>query len=135
LKDLIGNLRQTDKFNVILFSGGSRLMAPQSVPATDGNTRRAIQIIEEQQGGGGTELLAAVQRGFSLPRDQAYARPMLIITDGFIGIEKQVFDEIQKNLRPTNVVAVGIGTSVERYLFQCRAKSHQGRPDGIAGRA
>jgi len=128
LKDLIGNLRQTDKFNVILFSGGSRLMAPQSVPATDGNTRRAIQIIEEQQGGGGTELLAAVQRGFSLPRDQAYARTMLIITDGFIGIEKQVFDEIQKNLQRTNVFAFGIGTSVNRYLIEGIAKAGQGEP-------
>jgi Ca-activated chloride channel family protein len=128
LKDLIGNLRQTDKFNVILFSGGSRLMAPQSVPATDDNIRWAIQIIEQQQGGGGTELLAALQRGFSLPRDQAYARTMLIITDGFIGIEKQVFDEIQKNLQRTNVFAFGIGTGVNRYLIEGIAKAGQGEP-------
>ena len=128
LKDLIGNLRATDKFNVILFSGASRLMAPQSLPATEVNIRRAIQVIEQQQGGGGTELLAAVQRGFSLPRDQAYSRTMLIITDGFIGIEKAVFEEIQRNLQRTNVFAFGIGTSVNRHLIEGIAKAGQGEP-------
>ena len=128
VKDLIGNLRQTDKFNVILFSGGSRLMAPQSLPATDVNIRRAIEIIEQQQGGGGTELLAAVRRGFSLPRDKAYSRTMLIVTDGYIGIEKEVFEEIQTNLHQTNVFAFGIGSSVNRYLIEGIAKAGQGEP-------
>jgi Ca-activated chloride channel family protein len=128
VKDLIGNLRQTDKFNVILFSGGSRLMAPQSLPATDVNIRRAIEIIEQQQGGGGTELLAAVRRGFTLPRDKAYSRTMLIITDGYIGIEKEVFEEIQNNLHQTNVFAFGIGSSVNRYLIEGIAKAGQGEP-------
>jgi Ca-activated chloride channel family protein len=104
LKDLIGNLRLNDKFNVILFAGGSRLMAPESVLATDENIRRAIQVIDQQQGGGGTELLAAVRKGFSLPRDKNYSRTMLIVTDGFIGIEKEVFEEIRRNLQRTNVL-------------------------------
>jgi Ca-activated chloride channel family protein len=128
LKNLIGNLRQTDKFNVILFAGGSRLMAPQSVPATDENVRRAIQVIGGQQGGGGTELLAAVRRGFSLPRDNNYSRTMLIVTDGFIDVEKAVFEEIQRNLQRTNVFAFGIGTSVNRHLIEGIAKAGHGEP-------
>jgi Ca-activated chloride channel family protein len=84
LKDLIGNLRETDKFNVVLFAGGSHLMAPLSVPATDENIAKAIQVIDQQRGGGGTELLAAVRRGFSVPRDEAYSRTMLIVTDGYL---------------------------------------------------
>jgi Ca-activated chloride channel family protein len=128
LKDLIGNLRATDQFNVILFSGASRQMAPRSLPATEGNIRRAIEIIDRQQGGGGTELRAAVQRGFSLPRDHAYARTMLIVTDGFIGVEKEVFEEIQKNLQRTNVFAFGIGSSVNRHLIEGIAKAGQGEP-------
>ncbi|HEY3306481.1 MAG TPA: VIT and VWA domain-containing protein [Candidatus Binatia bacterium] len=125
VKDLIGNLRPTDKFNVILFSGGSRLMAPRSVSASDGNVRRAIQIIEEQRGGGGTELLAAVRRGFSLPRDEAYSRTLIIITDGYVAVEKEVFEEIQNNLQQANVFAFGIGGSVNRYLIEGIAKAGQ----------
>ncbi|HKY08196.1 MAG TPA: VIT domain-containing protein, partial [Candidatus Binatia bacterium] len=123
LKDLIANLRQNDRFNVILFSGGSRLMTPESLPATEANVKRAIQIIDGQQGGGGTELLAAVRRGFSLPRDISFSRTMLIVTDGFIGAEREVFEEIEQNLNRTNVFAFGIGSSVNRYLIEGIAKA------------
>jgi len=56
LKDLICNLRASDRFNVLLFSGGSSLLAEESLPATSDNIARAIKLIENQQGGGGTEL-------------------------------------------------------------------------------
>ncbi len=36
VKDLLGGLRSTDLFNVVLFSGGSSVMAEQSVSATAG---------------------------------------------------------------------------------------------------
>ena len=128
LKDLIGNLRETDLFNVILFAGGSSLMAPVSVPATDENIRRAIRVIEQQRGGGGTELLTALQRGFSVPRDEAFSRTILIVTDGYINAEINVFEEIQNNLQQTNVFAFGIGSSVNRYLIEGIAKAGQGEP-------
>ncbi len=37
LKDLIGNLRSSDTFNVLLFAGGSKLMSEKSLPATHSN--------------------------------------------------------------------------------------------------
>ena len=40
LKDLMGNLRPTDRFNVLLFAGGSSVMSTQSVPATPPNITR-----------------------------------------------------------------------------------------------
>jgi Ca-activated chloride channel family protein len=73
LKDLIGNLRSTDKFNVLLFSGGSSVMAEQSLSATPENIRQAINLIDRQRGGGGTELLPALKRALSLPRSDGYS--------------------------------------------------------------
>ena len=70
VKDLISHLRQTDKFNVILFSGGSSVMAPSSIPATNENIVKAIRMIDAQRGGGGTELSPALSRALSLPRDE-----------------------------------------------------------------
>jgi Ca-activated chloride channel family protein len=128
LKDLIGNLKKTDKFNVILFAGGSRVMDPLSVPATPRNIRRAIQLIDKQQGGGGTELLAAMQKGFGLPRDEAYSRTMIVVTDGYVGAERGVFEEIQNNLDRTNVFSFGIGSGVNRYLIEGIAKAGLGEP-------
>jgi Ca-activated chloride channel family protein len=128
LKDLIGNLKKTDKFNLILFAGGSRVMASTSVPATGENISRAIRIIDHQQGGGGTQLLDAMQKGFALPRDEAYSRTMIVVTDGYIGAESEVFEEIQSNLNHTNVFSFGIGSGVNRYLIEGMAKAGLGEP-------
>jgi Ca-activated chloride channel family protein len=126
LRNLIGNLKATDKFNVILFAGGSRVMESSSVPAIQKNIQGAIRFIEKQRGGGGTELLAALRKGFSLPRAETVSRSMIIVTDGYIGAESDVFEEIQHNLNLTNVFSFGIGSSVNRYLIEGMAKAGGG---------
>ncbi|HDQ04326.1 MAG TPA: VWA domain-containing protein, partial [Deltaproteobacteria bacterium] len=69
MTNLIGNLRPSDKFNVLLFSGGSTLLAEESLPATQANIQKAINVIEQQRGGGGTELLPALKRALSLKKE------------------------------------------------------------------
>ena len=128
LRNLIGNLRPTDTFNVILFAGGSKVMDPVSVTASPRNIRRAIQLIDKQKGGGGTELLEAMQKGFALPRDETYSRTMVIVTDGYVATEREVFAEIQNSLDTTNVFAFGIGSGVNRYLIEGIAKAGLGEP-------
>ena len=114
LKNLIGNLKETDKFNVILFAGGSRLMAASSVPASPGNIRKAIRLIDKQRGGGGTELLSALRKGLALPRDEAFSRTMIIVTDGYIGAESEVFEEIQDKSQPHQCFFI-------RHWIQCQS--------------
>jgi len=126
LKNLIGNLKLTDKFNVILFAGSSQVMELSSVSATQKNIRKAIGFIDNQRGGGGTELLAALRKGFSLPRADTVSRSMIVVTDGYIGAESDVFEEIQHHLNRTNVFSFGIGSSVNRYLIEGMAKAGGG---------
>ncbi len=128
LKDLIGNLRPTDKFNVLLFSGGSSLMSEQSLPATSENIRRAIDIIEKQRGGGGTELLPALKRALSLPRSDGYSRSVVIATDGYVTVEEEAFDLIRKNLGDANMFTFGIGSAVNRHLLEGMARVGMGEP-------
>src|SRR5687767_5633399 len=48
LRDLIGNLRPTDLFNVVLFAGDSTVLAPTSLQANQENITRAIRLLDEQ---------------------------------------------------------------------------------------
>jgi Ca-activated chloride channel family protein len=128
LKDLIGNLRPTDKFNVLLFSGGSSLMSEQSLPATSENIRRAVDMIEKQRGGGGTELLPALKRALSLKRSDGCSRSVVIATDGYVMVEEEVFDLIRKNLADANMFTFGIGSSVNRHLLEGMARVGMGEP-------
>jgi Ca-activated chloride channel family protein len=128
ITDLISNLREKDRFNVILFSGSSSILSPSSLPATQANITRAVQVIGSQQGGGGTELSPALKKALSLPRNENSSRTVLIITDGFISAEREAFEIIRDNLNNTNVFSFGIGSSVNRFLIEGMAKAGLGEP-------
>ncbi len=128
LRDLIGNLRPVDKFNVLLFSGGNSVMSEQSVPATPENIHHAINVIDHQKGGGGTELLPALKRALSLPHAEGCSRTIVIATDGYVSVEKEAFDLIRKHLGEANMFTFGIGSSVNRFLIEGMARAGMGEP-------
>lgn len=128
LKDLIGNLGSTDRFNVLLFAGSSHLMSEHSLPATQGNITRAINTIERQRGGGGTRLLPALKRALSLPKTKGYSRSIVIATDGYVSVEAEAFDLIRDNLGKANMFTFGIGSSVNRHLIEGMARVGMGEP-------
>ena len=128
IRKLIGGLRAGDRFNMVLFAGASKLMAPRSVAANQKNIQQALRLIDRQTGGGGTELESALKRAFGLPRDEGMTRTVVVVTDGYIGAEKEAFTLVRKNLATTNLFAFGIGSSVNRYLVEGLAKTGLGEP-------
>ena len=128
MQELIGSLRPTDRFNVILFAGGSRLLAPVSLPATPENVKRALEEILRERGGGGTELGAALTRALELPGNVGVSRSTIVITDGYISAEADAFERIRANLNRSNLFAFGIGSSVNRHLIEGMARAGQGEP-------
>ena len=128
LKDLIANLRPEDRFNVLLFAGGSSLMSEESLPAVPENVNRAIALIERQRGGGGTELVPALQRALSLPKKEGFSRTIVLATDGYVSVEARAFELIRQNLGNANLFPFGIGSSVNRYLIEGMARAGMGEP-------
>lgn len=128
LKDLIGSIRPTDTFNVLLFAGGSSVMAEHSLPATTKNIQQAITLIEKQRGGGGTEILPALKRALALPRTEGCSRTIVIATDGYVTVEVEAFELIRKNLGNANLFPFGIGSSVNRYIIEGMARVGMGDP-------
>lgn len=127
--NLVSNLRETDRFNLILFSNDSIQLAPRSLPATTANIGRAIQLIDQQSGGGGTELAPALKRAAAIPADPAagnVSRNIVVITDGFMSDEMDIYDIINKNTDTTGFFSFGIGSSVNRYLIEGIAKAGAG---------
>ncbi|MCE5241613.1 MAG: VWA domain-containing protein, partial [Desulfobacteraceae bacterium] len=141
LRNLVSGLRPADTFNVLLFSGASKLLSERSLPAERGNIERAIDLIDRQQGGGGTELLPALRRALSLPRADGVSRTIVIATDGFVTVEPEAFDLIREQIGNANFFPFGIGTSVNRHLIEGMARVGAGepfiitRPDEAPGKA
>lgn len=122
IKDLVSNLKPSDSFNLLLFSNDALLMSPESLPASSENIQRAIDYIEREEGGGGTELAPAMRKALAVPSREDVSRSIITITDGYISGEKEIFGIVKNNLEDTNFFSFGIGDSVNRYLVDGIAK-------------
>ncbi len=123
MRNLLLDLRETDTFNVQLFASSSTVFSEKPLEVSEENIEKAIRFLSEGQGGGGTRLLSALKTAYKLPRkDPSSARSMVVITDGYISVEKEAFELITKNLGQANVFTFGIGSSVNRYLIEGMAK-------------
>ncbi len=128
LQELVANLRPSDYFNVILFSGDSTVLSEKSLPGNAESVARAIDLMDQQRGSGGTELLEAMKRAMNMPREADISRSIVLITDGYISAKKDVFDYLRENLGQANIFSFGIGSSVNRYLIEGVAKAGMGEP-------
>ncbi|MCK7589670.1 VIT and VWA domain-containing protein [Subsaxibacter sp. CAU 1640] len=123
MRNLLCNLQPMDTFNVQLFASSSTIFSESPVFATNTNVENAIRFLSNGQGGGGTELINALNTAYQLPRkDQGSARSMVVITDGYVNVEKEAFQLIGNNLDKSNVFTFGIGSSVNRYIIEGMAK-------------
>lgn len=127
MQDIIKGLTPKDFMNVILFAGGSAILAPSgSLPATEANKQKALDFIKAQSGGGGTNIVPAMQQAMALPRTPGVSRIVTVATDGYVDVEPQVFQLIRDNLGAANLFAFGIGTSVNRHLIEGMARAGMG---------
>jgi Ca-activated chloride channel family protein len=126
--DLSNVLRPTDTFNVVVFADGADTFSPVSVPATRHNLTRALGFIGRKDGGGGTRLQAALERAMEIPRQRAVSRSIVLVTDGYIEAESDVFGYVRTQLHDANFFAFGIGSSVNRFLIEGVARAGLGEP-------
>ena len=56
------------------------------------------------------------------------SRSIVLLTDGFIEAEADVFDYVRGQLEDANFFAFGIGSSVNRFLIEGVARAGLGEP-------
>jgi Ca-activated chloride channel family protein len=69
----------------------------------------------------------------ALPRSGYVSRSILVVTDGYIGAEREVFAHIRQHLDEANVFAFGIGSAVNRHLIEGIARAGMGEPFVVLG--
>ena len=64
----------------------------------------------------------------ALPRQREASRSIVLVTDGYIDAEADVFDYVREQLDDANFFAFGIGSSVNRFLIEGVARAGLGEP-------
>lgn len=133
LRELIKGLKSYDRFNIMFFSGGNWVLGEASLPATADNVERALGAVGRESGGGGTEILPALRRALAMKRSEGMSTSIVVVTDGYVSVERETFDVIRQGLGTANLFSFGIGSSVNRFIIEGMARAGMGQPYVVLG--
>lgn len=124
----ISRLKPEDRFNVIRFDDNMSVHFPELVEATPDKREDAIAYVRGLTADGGTEMLPALEAALRTqgPVEAGALRQVVFLTDGAIGNETQLFDEIQKNRGDARVFTVGIGSAPNSHFMTKAAEYGRG---------
>ncbi len=130
MKLALDNLYPSDTFNLITFSGDTRILFPEPVPATKRNLARAQEFLAASTGAGGTEMMSAIKAALEPSDSQSHVRIVCFMTDGYVGNDMEIINEVQKH-KNARVFAFGIGSSVNRFLLDNMASAGRGEVEYV----
>ncbi|HPF40858.1 MAG TPA: VIT domain-containing protein [Phycisphaerae bacterium] len=137
-----------DTFNVIAFSDNATRLWETPREATRENIDDAHIFIAKHDSDGGTQMMGAVRmalesddtvdpmadlaaRARGEDTSVAPLRVVCFLTDGEVGNDMSIIDEIRQTAGRTRFFSMGIGDSVNRYLLDGMAEAGRGASDVI----
>ncbi|HCC48016.1 MAG TPA: trypsin [Elusimicrobia bacterium] len=107
-----------DTFQIFTFASGNRLHFERPLRNTPENVALGRSVINELRGGGGTEMLDALQKVLEFPKDPERMRIVLFMTDGFVGDDREILGFVKKHLNNSRIFPLGVGSSPNRFLLE-----------------
>ena len=123
-------LNPRDTFNLITFSGDTRILFPSPVPATPENLAQAQHFLESRSGSGGTEMMKAIRAALDPSDAQDHVRVVCFMTDGEVGNDFEIIAEVKRHPN-ARVFAFGIGSSVNHFLLDNMARYGRGEVEYV----
>lgn len=126
LRYALVKLGPQDRFNVIQFNSRTSSLFTSAVPANARNLSAARTYIEGLKADGGTEMLPAIRFALDGQNHKSRIRQVIFITDGDVGNEAELFQEIAARLGDTRFFTVGIGSAPNQHFMRRAAKYGRG---------
>jgi Ca-activated chloride channel family protein len=132
LLQALDRLRPDDRFGILQFSSDYREFEPEPLPATSENLAQARQYVRRLQAGGGTEMLPALLHLMHKPATPGYLRHIVLLTDGDLGNEEEIFAALHRDLGDARLYTVAIGSAPNMFLATKMAQFGRGTFTHIA---
>jgi Ca-activated chloride channel homolog len=128
MRRFISGLNPNDTFTIIDFANTTRQLSSTPLQNSVSNRQKALNYIDQLDANGGTELLNGIDAVMKFPiPSEGRIRSIVLLTDGYIGNDREVIAEVQKRLQPGNrLYAFGVGSSVNRFLLNRLAEVGRG---------
>jgi len=122
-KSLITFLRSLDpgdRFRILLFDDSILWLVPEPLYADSRTVEQVCRQVDQVEIRGGTDIEGALAAGlavFSDQEDQSHRR-IVLLTDGAVSNEDQVFHRVTSELGNVRLHVLGIGAAPNRYLMK-----------------
>jgi len=121
LIQLLGSLRDGDRFRLVAFSGGVRRYAPDWTAATADGRRDATTWIRSLQAEGGTNISGALAEAFTASPAEQSLGVVVFLTDGQPSTgdtdPERIAERAEQGRGRFRVFAFGVGDDVNTYLL------------------
>ncbi len=132
LLQALDRLRPCDRFGILHFSSGFGEFSPEPLPATSDNLQAARDYVRHLEASGGTEMLPALLHLMKKPSVPGFLRHIVLLTDGDLGNEEQIFAAMQSDLGDARLYTVAIGSAPNLFLATKMAQFGRGTLTHIA---
>ena len=119
-------LTTRDRFNIIRFNNTVHSLFPSLEPVTASSIRKAIRYTETLSADGGTEIVSALRQALKSPQDKARIQQMVLLADGQVGNEEELFELLHLRLGTRRLFTIGIGSTPNTYLMKKAAAFGRG---------
>ncbi len=122
----LASLKVDDRFNLVEFNSDSYTLFASSV-APDGNyLEEALNFIEDLKADGGTNMAPALRDAMFLPTQPSLLRQIVFVTDGSVGNEQDLLQQIAEDLGDSRLFTVSIGSAPNTGFMRKAAEIGRG---------
>jgi len=132
LLQALDRLSPADRFGILAFNHSYQEFSSEPLPATADNLARARKYVQYLQAGGGTEMLPALLHVMRKPQTSGTLRHIVLLTDGDLGNEEQIFAALRRDLGGARLYTVAIGSAPNLFLATKMAQYGRGTFTHIA---
>lgn len=132
LLQALDRLRPTDRFGILAFCHTYKELSSEPLLASPDNLARARDYVRNLQAGGGTEMLPALLHVMRKPQSPGTLRHIVLLTDGDLGNEEQIFAALHSDLAGARLYTVAIGSAPNIFLATKMAQFGRGTFTHIA---
>lgn len=136
----LNRLKSEDRFDIIRFSHRTESLYGGLRPATAHNIRRGKAYVAATTADGGTEIRPALLQAMAGHTADGRLRQIVFLTDGAVGNETALLDDIATGIRDARFYTVGIGSAPNSYFMRRTAEigrgsfTHIGNTENVAER-
>ena len=132
LLQALDRLAPNDRFGILAFNSYYQEFSAEPLVASADNVAAGRRYVERLQAEGGTEMLPALEHLMKKPEHPGYLRTIVLLTDGDLGNEEQIFSVMHRELGNARLFTVAVGSAPNFFLATKMAQYGRGNFTHIA---